>query len=93
MVGFTGNSGDFLDSVAPICAPLTVVGDATTGFTLQVGQPTVVTQRIGGLGGGYFGEIYCGTGQLVIGWTGFSGDWFDKFGVICGDAALVGMRR
>jgi hypothetical protein len=93
MVGFTGNSGDFIDSLAPICAPLTVAGDATNGYSLQIGQPTVVTQRIGGLGGGFFGEIYCGPGQIVRGWTGFSGNWFDKFGVICGDASLSGTRR
>jgi hypothetical protein len=92
MIGFTGSSGDYIDWIAPICAPLTVVGDATNGYSLQIGQSTVVTNKIGGSGGVFFGEIYCGPGQVVRGWTGYSGDWFDKFGMVCGELSLAGMR-
>src|SRR5262249_34497603 len=47
MIGFTGNSGDYIDSLAPTCAPLTVTADATAGYAIQIGTANVVTQRIG----------------------------------------------
>ena len=90
-VGFAGKSGSFIDQLYPLCAPLTVQGNATDGYTIAIGNYSSSANQIGGIGGNQFTDILCNPGEIVTGWTGRSGSWFDAFGLLCGPVTLTGM--
>ncbi len=90
IVGFEGNSSSYIVRLVFECAPLTVSGNATSGYTVAIGAVTT-TAAIGGTVGSAFGKMPCNAGQIAIGATGTSGGWFDGFGLVCGTASLVSM--
>jgi hypothetical protein len=94
IVGYRGNSGNYIDSVGFDCAPLVVTGDATAGYTIAVDMTTLTPiGPLGGTGGGAFGPYPCDAGQVANGVNGHSGAWFDGFGLTCGVVSLTGTIR
>jgi hypothetical protein len=94
IIGYSGNSGAYIDNVAFSCAPLTVTGDATNGYVIGIDMNNVTTVGpIGGTGGSPFGLQSCDPGQVADGTNVHSGAWFDGFGLTCGPIVLTGMRR
>jgi len=92
IVGFTGRAGNYIDQVSFYCAPVTVVGDSTNGYTVVVGSSTLVGP-LGGNGGNGFGDNLCAQGEAASGTNLHSGAWFDGFGLNCGLVTLTGMLR
>jgi hypothetical protein len=95
IVGFSGRYGSYVDALSFDCAPLTVVGDATNGYTLTFDPVNNVTTvgPIGGNGGGAFGPVLCNPGEIAVGAQGHSGNWFDGFALSCAPVQLSGTKR
>jgi hypothetical protein len=87
VVGFTGRSGGFIDSLSFVCAPLTIAGMSPT-FTLSIGA-TSMTGAIGGPGGSPFAEIDCGAGSVAVGDAGRQGNDISAFGLLCATPTLI----
>ncbi|MCA9612750.1 MAG: hypothetical protein KC586_08360 [Myxococcales bacterium] len=87
VVGFSGRSGSFVNNVALRCAPLTLTGDAMSGFAFSVGA-TSGGAAIGSGSGSAFGATDCAAGEVARGSVGRSGDVVDGFGLRCGTPQL-----
>jgi len=88
VVGFSGRSGQRIDQIGLVCAPL-VVGGTAPSFTLSVGAPSPALLGLGGPGGGAFGPYDCGANQVAVGHTGRTSDFVDAFGLLCSTPSLV----
>lgn len=76
-----GRSGEFIDYIQLVCAPLN--GDGSLGNFSS-------TQAAGGNGGDPFHET-CGNGQVLVGMTGWSSGNLEQIGGQCNSvAAIVG---
>jgi hypothetical protein len=88
VVGFSGQSGGYMDQLDFICAPLNI-GGTSPNYTLTVGTPSAPLQFLGGPGGSPFAAINCPAGQIAVGDTGRAGGFVDAFGLLCSTPSLV----
>lgn len=81
VVGLSGRSGQYLDALEPICAPLFVARVDETRIQLRTGAHTVVATP-GGAGGSAF-EEHCPVDMVVTRITGEFGSWVDAVSARC----------
>ncbi len=90
VVGFDGQSGNWIDALTPYCAPVTVSG--TPGaYTVDVGTPPAKLTTIVGdtSGGAPFPPVFCPEGKVAVGIAGGSGAAVDRFGLHCASLHVV----
>jgi hypothetical protein len=89
VVGFTGQSGGYMDQLDFICAPL-VIGGTAPSYTLTIGTPSAALAPLGGPGGTPFTTpIDCPAGMVAVGPAGRAGGFVDAFGLVCSTPSLV----
>lgn len=81
VVGFAGRSGQYLDALEPICAPLFVTRVDETRVQVRTGAHSVVPIP-GGEGGSAF-EEHCPVDMVVTRITGEFGSWVDAVSGRC----------
>jgi hypothetical protein len=83
IVGFSGNSGGYIDHLVFHCAPLTLASTAD-GYVVSLGTATPQPTILGGPSGNPFAAKGCPPGQIAVGNSGRSGLSIDAFGLLCG---------
>jgi hypothetical protein len=86
IVGFSGRSGNLVDSLVFSCAPLVISGTSPS-FTLSIGA-TSETSSIGGPGGTPFAPLACPANTIAVGHSGRSNQDVQAFGLVCARPTL-----
>jgi hypothetical protein len=89
VVGFTGRTGNFVDRLGIMCAPLH--SDGTIGMPYQVSDPSTGQPiEYGGTGGTALPPFFtCPANQAVVGVHTASGKYLDALAFFCGPAPFV----
>jgi hypothetical protein len=77
--GISGRSGIYVDQLEIWCAPLWEYGH----LGVAPSQSKWIQGAIGGLGGNYFGPLYCPDRKPGKGFTGRAHDWIDRVALVC----------
>jgi hypothetical protein len=87
VVGFSGRTAQFIQSLDFQCAPL-VIGGSSPSFTLSIGAAST-TNEMGAPSGTTFAAISCPNGQVAVGQAPHAGADIDAFGLTCAVPSLV----
>jgi hypothetical protein len=86
IVGFSGRSGNLIDSLTFSCAPLAITGTSPS-FALSIGS-TTDSSTIGGPGGMAFAPLACPANSIAVGHEGRSNQDVQAFGLVCARPTL-----
>jgi hypothetical protein len=78
VIGFDGNSGDWMGVIKFRCAPLVVSGSGT----ITIGAVTTL-DPVGGAADNTFPTTDCASGQVARGQDITAGTWMSAFGLLC----------